>query len=66
MWDISAPVYVNGKHWGGFRVGFSIERVIQQLTDVTLRIVAIALVMVVLTGLGGFYVARSIEKPVLP
>ncbi len=23
MWDITAPVFVNGKHWGGFRIGFS-------------------------------------------
>ncbi len=22
MHDISAPIYVNGKHWGGFRIGF--------------------------------------------
>jgi hypothetical protein len=26
MWDISAPVYVQGKHWGGFRIGFSIVK----------------------------------------
>jgi len=24
MWDISAPVYLEGKHWGAFRVGYSI------------------------------------------
>jgi hypothetical protein len=23
MWDISAPVYVDGKHWGAFRIGYS-------------------------------------------
>ena len=22
MWDISAPIMVKGKHWGGFRIGF--------------------------------------------
>jgi len=22
LWDISAPVFVNGRHWGGFRVGY--------------------------------------------
>ncbi len=22
MHDISAPVYVNGRHWGGFRIGY--------------------------------------------
>jgi len=24
MWDISAPIMVKGKHWGGFRIGFSL------------------------------------------
>ncbi|WJG08015.1 methyl-accepting chemotaxis protein [Aliiglaciecola sp. LCG003] len=23
MHDLSAPIYVNGKHWGGFRIGYS-------------------------------------------
>jgi methyl-accepting chemotaxis protein len=23
--DISAPIYVNGKHWGGFRIGYKTE-----------------------------------------
>lgn len=26
MWDISTPIMVKGKHWGGFRIGFSLER----------------------------------------
>nr|WP_320050299.1 HAMP domain-containing protein [uncultured Desulfuromonas sp.] len=30
MWDISAPIMVKGKHWGGFRIGFSLEKVNQQ------------------------------------
>lgn len=31
MWDISSPIYVNGRHWGGFRVGFSIEETNRQI-----------------------------------
>ncbi len=23
IWDISAPVYVSGRHWGAFRIGYS-------------------------------------------
>jgi len=26
MWDISTPIIVKGKHWGGFRIGFSLEK----------------------------------------
>jgi methyl-accepting chemotaxis protein len=22
MHDLSAPIYVNGQHWGGFRIGY--------------------------------------------
>ena len=25
MWDISTPVYVQGRHWGAFRIGLSME-----------------------------------------
>ncbi len=25
MWDVSSPVFVKGKHWGGFRIGLSLE-----------------------------------------
>ena len=25
MWDVSSPIYVKGKHWGGFRIGLSLE-----------------------------------------
>jgi len=24
-WDVAAPVYVQGEHWGAFRVGYSVE-----------------------------------------
>ncbi len=27
MWDVSAPIYVKGKHWGGFRLAVSMERI---------------------------------------
>ncbi len=26
MWDVTAPVIVQGKHWGGFRIGLSMAR----------------------------------------
>ncbi len=27
LWDISSPIYVRNKHWGGFRVGMSLESI---------------------------------------
>ena len=26
MHDLSVPIYINGKHWGGFRVGYPPEK----------------------------------------
>jgi methyl-accepting chemotaxis protein len=30
MWDLSVPLYVGGKHWGAFRLGFSMEKIEQR------------------------------------
>ncbi|MBF0573335.1 MAG: HAMP domain-containing protein [Desulfamplus sp.] len=27
FYDFSSPIYVKGKHWGGFRIGFSLDKV---------------------------------------
>ncbi|HYS42776.1 MAG TPA: hypothetical protein VEM32_02245 [Geobacteraceae bacterium] len=26
MWDISAPVHVKGRHWGAFRIGYTMDK----------------------------------------
>ncbi|AMV73824.1 methyl-accepting chemotaxis protein [Desulfuromonas carbonis] len=33
VWDFAAPVTVQGQHWGAFRVGFSIARMEQEVTQ---------------------------------
>ena len=48
MWDISAPVYVKGKHWGAFRVGFSMEKTAEKVAALRNQIVgSMALLLVV-------------------
>ena len=27
MWDVSTPIFVKGKHWGGFRIGLSLDAI---------------------------------------
>jgi len=29
MWDVSSPIFVKGKHWGGFRIGLSMVEIDQ-------------------------------------
>jgi hypothetical protein len=26
IWDISAPVYLEGRHWGAFRISYTLEQ----------------------------------------
>jgi methyl-accepting chemotaxis protein len=40
MWDISSPIYVNGRHWGAFRVGFSMEETNRQIAVARNQIIA--------------------------
>ncbi|MCC7370182.1 MAG: hypothetical protein IT306_17290 [Chloroflexi bacterium] len=66
MWDLSAPIVVNGQHWGAFRVGFSIQRVEARLADLTQRIVltmlAMLLFVAVVTVLIASWIARSVGR----
>jgi len=48
MWDISAPVFVKGKHWGAFRIGFSMEKVNKKVALLRKRIgIAMGLMLIV-------------------
>lgn len=50
MWDVSAPVYVKGKHWGAFRVGVSKRRVAAAQRSL----------LVLLTGVFGAFCAITV------
>jgi len=45
MWDISAPILVNGKHWGGFRVAISLARINDQLNSISIRLIISGLIL---------------------
>jgi HAMP domain-containing protein len=55
MWDVSSPIYVKGKHWGGFRVGVSMERIDARKQSLLGSLVLIFLVFAVVT-IGTMYV----------
>lgn len=48
MWDISAPVYLNGKHWGAYRIGFSMAKTEQRVAELRTHIIGAMLIMLVL------------------
>lgn len=48
MWDISTPIYVKGKHWGGFRIGYSLDKINTVKWNLTLQLITImGLILVV-------------------
>jgi methyl-accepting chemotaxis protein len=42
MHDVSAPIYVRGRHWGGFRIGYKSAAGTQLVTQTAPRAAAVA------------------------
>jgi HAMP domain-containing protein len=65
MWDVSTPIFVKGKHWGGFRVGVSMERIEARKKELLLSLVVIFQVFALVTIGTMFVVVRRAMKPVV-
>jgi PAS domain S-box-containing protein len=61
MWDISAPIYVNGRHWGAFRVGLSLENLIHETNKLMWWIILIAVSISLIMLIISFLVTKPIE-----
>jgi HAMP domain-containing protein len=64
MWDVSSPIYVKGKHWGGFRVGVSMEKIEAHKRGLLLSLVAVFALFAVVTIGTVFLVIQRAMKPV--
>jgi methyl-accepting chemotaxis protein len=63
MWDVSFPVFVKGEHWGGFRVGFSMEKMDKKVAAVTTRtLISMGLITLVIVGIISL-ISRQISRP---
>jgi len=65
MWDISAPVIVRGKHWGGFRIGFSMAKTEQKISELRTQIIGSMLFMLLISSITIFLVVRKYTQPLL-
>ena len=65
MWDLSSPVYVGGKHWGSFRVGFSMLKTEQKGAELRNQIVWSMLVMLIISSATILLVVSRAVKPLL-
>ena len=51
MWDISAPVFVKGRHWGAFRAGLSIDKTEKAVAALSRKLVALMGLLMLVTAL---------------
>jgi HAMP domain-containing protein len=64
MWDVSSPILVKGKHWGGFRIGVSMERIEARKATLLYTLAGIFAVFVLVTIATLFVVVQSAMRPV--
>ncbi len=65
MWDLSAPVFVGGKHWGAFRIGFSMLKIEQKAARLRNQIVGSMLLMLVISSATILFVVSRAVRPLL-
>ncbi|MFH0783488.1 MAG: HAMP domain-containing protein [Pseudomonadota bacterium] len=49
MWDVSSPIYVKGKHWGGFRIGLSLTAIESAKDDLKTTLFGIMATILILS-----------------
>jgi methyl-accepting chemotaxis protein len=63
MWDISTPIYVKGKHWGGFRIGFSLDKIEQSKQALQSKLLGIMGAILLVSLIVIFVVVNAALKP---
>ena len=51
MWDVSSPIYVKGKHWGGFRIGLSLDVIERAKNDLMKHLLIVMGVILVVSSI---------------
>ncbi|HEX7624374.1 MAG TPA: HAMP domain-containing protein [Anaeromyxobacteraceae bacterium] len=64
-WDVSAPLFVKGKHWGAFRVGVSLDRLVAQQRSLVLTLLALFAVFFIATTGTMYAVLKRAMRPVV-
>jgi methyl-accepting chemotaxis protein len=65
MWDISAPLYVRGDHWGAFRIGFSIQETDQAITELRNTVGLSMLLVLLVASVTIYFVVARLIRPLL-
>lgn len=63
LWDLSAPIFVGGSHWGAFRLGFSIEQLDAQINELRANLGLLMLGLLATASLTIFFVVAHLTRP---
>ena len=63
MWDLSCPIFVKGKQWGAFRIGYSLKEVESAKTRLMIMLISIMSGILVLSIVLIFYTVNKMLKP---
>lgn len=55
VWDVSTPIYVKGKHWGGFRIGVSVSQIAKLKNELAVSL-TIVFAVLLLASVGAIFV----------
>ncbi len=63
FWDISSPVFVKGKRWGAFRVGFSMQDTENAMAELRRKVVIMMAILLVVSVIFINRITESMMKP---
>ena len=64
MWDVSSPIYVKGKHWGGFRIGLSLTAIDAAKNELKFTLFGIMATIMVLSLILTFIIVNHFLAPI--
>ncbi len=64
MWDISSPIYVRGKHWGGFRIGYSLNDINTVKKKLTLQLIVIMCLILLVSFIAVLIIVNKYLAPI--
>ena len=65
MWDLSAPITVAGRHWGSFRIGFSMQKTEQKIAQLRNQIAGSMALMLLISSVTILLVVSRAVRPLL-
>ncbi|HWI40787.1 MAG TPA: methyl-accepting chemotaxis protein, partial [Verrucomicrobiae bacterium] len=63
MWDLSAPVFVDGRHWGAFRIGFSMEKTEKMVAALRWKIIGAMAMLLIVSSVTILVVVTLLIRP---